>query len=96
MNLLKININSKCIQLSRIESKYIYFFSDREGTKCPKRPYWGENRIKRKFYEQTYEFNGCLNLRCSVTDATANGKRFQLLTTLHTKLFQYYRRIFEK
>ncbi len=35
-----------------------------------------------------------LNLRCSVTDATASGKRFQtllyqqiIITTLHVKLF---------
>ncbi len=28
------------------------------------------------------------NLRSSVTDATKSGKRFQLLTTLHAKLFR--------
>ncbi len=32
-----------------------------------------------------------LNLRCSVTDATVSGKRFQLLTTLHAKLFRLLR-----
>ncbi len=32
-----------------------------------------------------------LNLRCSVTDATVSGKRFQLLPTLHTKLFRLLR-----
>ncbi len=32
-----------------------------------------------------------LNLRCSVTDATESGKRFQVLTTLHAKLFRLLR-----
>ncbi len=35
-----------------------------------------------------YESYSCLNLRCSVIDATENGKRFQLLTTLHAKRFR--------
>ncbi len=29
----------------------LYVFTDREGTKCPKKIYWGEDRIKRKIYE---------------------------------------------
>ncbi len=33
------------------EAVCMYVFTDREGTKCPKRPYWGEDRIKRKIYE---------------------------------------------
>ncbi len=70
---------------------YMYVLTDREGTKCPKRPYWGEDRIKRKIYDYTYESNSCLNLHSSVTDATVNGKRFQLLTTLHAKLFRLLR-----
>ncbi len=62
-----------------------------KGQSAQKRPYWGEDRIKRKIYEYTYESNSCLNLRCSVTDAIANGKRFQFLTTLHAKLFRLLR-----
>ncbi len=59
-----------------------------KGQIAQKRPYCDEDRIKRKNYEETYESNSCLNLRCSVTNATENGKRFQLLTTLHAKLFR--------
>ncbi len=59
-----------------------------KGQNAQKRPYWGENGIKREIYEQTYESNSCLNLRCSATIAAANGKRFQFLTTLHAKLFR--------
>ncbi len=66
-------------------------FIDREGSKCPKRPYWGENRIKRRMYEETYGSNSYLNLHCSVTDATENGKRFRLLTTLNAKLVRLLR-----
>ncbi len=32
-----------------------------------------------------------LNAHCSGTDATARGKRFQYLTTLHAKLFRLLR-----
>ncbi len=32
----------------------MYGFTDREGTKYPKRPYWGKNRIKGKYFENTY------------------------------------------
>ncbi len=32
-------------------------------------------RIKRNIYEFTYESYSCLNLRCSVTDASENDKR---------------------
>ncbi len=45
----------------------------------------------RKLYELTYESISCLNLRCFVTDATESGKRFQLLTTLHARLFRLLR-----
>ncbi len=43
-----------------------------------KRSYWGENRLK-----------SLLNARCSGTDATAIGKRFLCLTSLHAKLFLF-------
>ncbi len=62
-----------------------------KGKSAQKRPYWGEKGIKRNIYEQTYESNSCLNVRCSVTDVTASGKRFQFLTTLHAKLFRLLR-----
>ncbi len=62
-----------------------------KGQSAQKGPYWGEDKRKRKNYEKTYESYSCLNLRCSVTDATANGTRFQLLTTLHAKLFRLLR-----
>ncbi len=38
-----------------------------------------------------YESNCFLNARSFVTDATTSGKRFQLLTTLHAKLFHLLR-----
>ncbi len=62
-----------------------------KGQSAQKRPYWGEDRIKRKLYELTYESYSCLNLRCSVTAATANGKRFEFLTTLNAKPFRLLR-----
>ncbi len=63
----------------------------RKGQSAQKGPNWGENRIKRKTYDYTYESYSRLNLRCSVTDATESGKRFQLLTTLYAKLFRLLR-----
>ncbi len=49
----------------------------------PKSLYWGENRTNSKIYESTR----FLNARGSGTDVTVGGKQFQLLTTLHVKLF---------
>ncbi len=34
-----------------VSFSHLYVFTYREGTKCPKRPYWGENRIKGKINE---------------------------------------------
>ncbi len=77
----KLRVNSKTK-----ENVCMYLLIGK-GQCAQKRPYWGEDRIKGKIYES----NSCLNLRCSVTDATANGKRFQFVTTLHTKLFRLLR-----
>ncbi len=72
--------------------KYVYMhLLIGKGQSGQKRPYLGEDRIKKKNYEYTYESNSWSNLRCSVTDATAKGKRFQFLTTLHAKLFRLLR-----
>ncbi len=65
----------------------LHTFTDRKRTKCSKGSYLGENRIKGKFMSKCM-FNCYLNLRCSVTDVTANGKRFQFVTTLYAKLFR--------
>ncbi len=35
--------------------------------------------------------NSCLNLRCSVSDATESDKRLQLLKNLHAKPFRLLR-----
>ncbi len=60
----------------------MYLFTDREGTYCPKRPHWGENRIKSNIYVEIYESNSFWNARCSSTEATVSGKQF-----LHAKTF---------
>ncbi len=70
----------------------LYVLTDREWTKCQKRPFWGENKMLSKMYEKMYESNNFFkNSPCSVTDAAASGKRSQLLTTLHAKLFLFLR-----
>ncbi len=75
-----------------MEFIHMYVFYDRKRTHCPKRPYWGENRLKIKAkgkYIYIYIYISCCLLKASWfgTDATASGKRFQYLATLHAKLF---------
>ncbi len=61
----------------------MFALSDWEGTDCP-RPYL-ENRTKGNIIGKCMR---CVNwnAHCSDTDASANCKRFQCLTTLHAKL----------
>ncbi len=57
----------------------LYVFNDREGT--------DETAIKSKKYGIKYESGSILNAHYSGTGATASGKQFQYLPTLHAKLF---------
>ncbi len=54
----------------------------------PKKTILGQNRIKRKIHARKNKSNSCLDVRCYVTEADESGKRFQLLTTRHAKLFR--------
>ncbi len=47
----------------------------------------GQSSQKDHTGAKMYESSSFLNARCSGTDATASGKRFQCLTALHVKLF---------
>ncbi len=53
-----------------------------KGKIAQKRPYWGEKKLRAKI-KGKYKYLASW----SCTDATASGKRFQYLITLHAKLF---------
>ncbi len=65
----------------------MYVFNDRERTDGPKRPYWGENRLKCKIKGKYMYLVVFWKTSCSGTDATVSGKRFQYRTTLYAQLF---------